>query len=99
MRMKTPEPRKKKSAKELAQDITYRLVERIQERVDEYLGGETWSSITPEESKFLQDVIKLEQEQEQGDAVVSYLNSMETDELEAYHERLKKHLEEGEGLN
>lgn len=87
------------TAKDIAKRTTMKLVKKISESVDQFCAGDDTAAITSDEAKFLQDVIKLEQEAEQGEAVVAYLQDMETDELEAYHERLKKSLEEENGLN
>ena len=89
---------KKKSAKELAKEINYDLVELIHKKVEKFKKGDFTAAPTTDEAKFLQDVIKLEQEAEQGEAVVAYLNDMSDDELDKYHEMMKKSLE-GEGLN
>ena len=90
---------RRRSAKAIAQDTTLKLVEYISKKNEEFLKGDFTAALTSDEVRFLQEVIKLEQEAEQGEAVVSYLQDMNTDELEAYHERLRKSLEDGEGLN
>lgn len=90
---------KKVTAKDLAKEATLKLVQKISESVDDFVTGNSMSSITASEAKFLQDVIKLEQEEAQGEAVVAYLQHMDMDELEKYHEKLKQSLEEGESLN
>ena len=90
---------RKKTAKDLAKETTLKLVKKISETVDNFVAGDETSSITTDEARFLQEVIKLEQEAEQGEAVVAYLSEMQDDELDAYHERLRQSLEEGEGLN
>jgi hypothetical protein len=89
---------KKKDAKEIAQGIELALVKKIEEKVIRFCSGDTTAAITDDEAKFLQDVIERAQAQEQGDAVVAYLQGMEDNELAEYHERLRKSLEEGEGL-
>ena len=86
---------KQKTAKDIAKGITLALVKKIEEKAVRFCSGDVTAGITEDEAKFLQDVIKLEQEQEQGDAVVAYLQGMSDDELDEYHDRLRKSLEEG----
>ena len=90
---------KKRTAKDIAEEVQLLMAEAIQEKVKARIKGDATAAPTDTEMNFLQSVIKLAQEGEQGEALVSYLSEMETDELEAYHERLKNSLEEGESLN
>ena len=90
---------KRKTAKDIAKETTMKMVKHISEKADDFIQGDETASLTADEAKFLQDVIKLEQEAEQGDAVVSYLSAMDDKQLDAYHERLRKSLEEDENLN
>ena len=90
---------RKKTAQDIARETQLAMVVAIQKKVMERIAGDPTAVPRVSEMKFLQDVIKLEQEREQGEALVSYLAEMTTEELEDYHDRLNRSLQEGEGLN
>ena len=85
--------RKKRTARTLAEEITLDMVETLKQRWDKFKKGDITARLDETEVKFMLDTIKLEQEAEQGDAVVRYLAEMSDKDLDAYHERLKDKLE------
>lgn len=90
---------KRKTAKDVALEAEMLMAQAIRDKVKDRIKGDATAAPTDTEMNFLQTVIKNAQEAEHGEAVVAYLQDMETDELETYHDSLKKSLEEGEGLN
>lgn len=90
--------KRKRTAKAVAEEITYGMVEALKTRWEKFCKGDPTASLTDVETRFLLDTIKTAQEGEQGEAVVGYLQDMSDKDLDAYHERLKAKLE-GENTN
>ena len=89
---------RKRTAKQIAQEVTLDMVEALKVRWDAFKAGDVTARLDETEVKFMLDTIKLEQEGEQGDAVVGYLTDLSDKDLDDYHDRLKEKLDP-ENLN
>jgi hypothetical protein len=85
--------RRKRTAKHVAEEITFDMVQEMKARCEKFKRGDATAALTEVETKFLLETIKLQQEADVGEAAVGYLQEMTDKQLDEYHERLRKSLE------